>query len=102
MIDTLLHFRERAMQSDTLDRFGLRPKAYALVTLHRPSNVDDPGHLHALTGLLSRLSEHIPVIFPIHPRTRQRIEQADMPEGNILLTPPLGYLDFLPSWATPG
>jgi UDP-N-acetylglucosamine 2-epimerase (non-hydrolysing) len=94
MIDTLLRFRERAMQSDTLDRFGLRPKSYALVTLHRPANVDDPAHLRAMTGLLSRLSERIPVVFPIHPRTRQRIEQAGMPQGNILLTPPQGYLDF--------
>jgi UDP-N-acetylglucosamine 2-epimerase (non-hydrolysing) len=95
MIDTLLRFRDRAMQSDVLQQYGLAPKSYALATLHRPSNVDHPDQLRKLAGFLLRLSERLPVIFPVHPRTRQRWEVLNLPESRLILTPPLGYLDFL-------
>ncbi|MCX7809236.1 MAG: UDP-N-acetylglucosamine 2-epimerase (non-hydrolyzing), partial [Deltaproteobacteria bacterium] len=100
MIDTLLTHLPRAREQNTLDRLGLSPKGYALLTLHRPSNVDDA---HALTRLLQAIEEiakHLPVIFPVHPRTRKRIESfglGDRIERNphIRLLDPLGYLDFL-------
>jgi UDP-N-acetylglucosamine 2-epimerase (non-hydrolysing) len=95
MIDTLLRFRARAAQSRVWERFALEPRSYAVVTLHRPSNVDDGAKLKALVEAIADVAERLPVIFPVHPRTRQRMEALDIPRGGILLTSPLGYLDFL-------
>ena len=95
MIDTLLRFRARAAESDVLDRFSLRRGAYAVVTLHRPSNVDDPAQLRALLEVLDTVAGRLPVVFPIHPRTRSRIQSEGLSTGRILCAPPLGYLDFL-------
>jgi UDP-N-acetylglucosamine 2-epimerase (non-hydrolysing) len=95
MIDTLLRFRDRAMQSDVLQRLALNPNGYVLATLHRPSNVDDPQHLRGLAGLLTSLAERIPVVFPVHPRTQRRMEEAVLSTRGLILTPPLGYIDFL-------
>lgn len=95
MIDTLLRFREKAARSGVLEHLGLRSRAYAVATLHRPSNVDDAQQLKGLMGVLSELSERLPVIFPIHPRTRSRIESARLEDGAARLIPPLGYLEFL-------
>lgn len=95
MIDTLLRFREKAGASRVLDELGLDPRSYALVTLHRPSNVDDGGHLRGLVEMLARLRRRVPVVFPVHPRTRARLEEASIDTGGLLLTPPLPYLDFL-------
>jgi UDP-N-acetylglucosamine 2-epimerase (non-hydrolysing) len=74
---------------------GVQPKSYALATLHRPSNVDDPERLRGLTRLLTHLAVSLPVVFPIHPRTQSRMETAGVPDRGLILTPPLGYLDFL-------
>ena len=94
MIDTLLAARDRAMQSRVLDELGLAEGAYGLVTLHRPSNVDDPGALRALLGVLSELD--LPLVFPVHPRTRKRIADAGIALANRWrLIDPLGYLDFM-------
>jgi len=95
MIDTLLAFRRRAAESGVLDRLQLVPKRYCLVTLHRPSNVDEPDRLRGLVNMLHQLSKKLPIVFPVHPRTRSRIEEAGFDTGGLLLTPPLGYLDFL-------
>jgi UDP-N-acetylglucosamine 2-epimerase (non-hydrolysing) len=95
MIDTLLRFRRKAALSDVLDRLGLTPRGYVVATLHRPSNVDSPERLRELIGVFAELAETVPFVFPIHPRTRARIEDARIPTGRLLLTPPLGYLDFL-------
>ena len=95
MIDTLLRFRKQASQSDILNRLGVEPGAYAVATLHRPANVDDAGRLRSLTGALTHLALRIPVVFPVHPRTRHRMEESGMVADGLLLTPPLGYLDFL-------
>lgn len=95
MIDSLLRFRDRAMQSDILERLRVAPKEYALVTLHRPSNVDDPDQLRRLAEFLNETARHIAVVFPIHPRTRQRMTDAGIDTGQLILTAPLGYLDFL-------
>ncbi len=95
MIDTLLRFRERAARSDVLERLGLPRGGYAVVTLHRPSNVDDGERLAELAAMLGRLAERLPVVFPVHPRTRARLEAGAVPCGGLTLTSPLGYLDFL-------
>lgn len=95
MIDTLLAFRRRAAESTVLDQFELSADSYALVTLHRPSNVDEPERLRALVEMLGQLRRRLPVVFPVHPRTRARMENAGIAPDGLLLTPPLGYLDFL-------
>lgn len=95
MIDTLLASLNRAEHSDVLERFGLVPRAYAVATLHRPSNVDDPDRLRGLVSALSGLAQSLPVVFPIHPRTRQHLEQGGWEVPGLLLLPPLGYFDFL-------
>jgi UDP-N-acetylglucosamine 2-epimerase (non-hydrolysing) len=95
MIDTLLRFREKAERADVLERFGFTAGAYAVLTLHRPSNVDNPEQLRGLLRALSELSRRIPVVFPVHPRTRQRMDALGMRDQLLRLLPPLGYLDFL-------
>lgn len=74
-----------------------RQERFILVTLHRPSNVDDPATLGQLLATLNRLSKDIQIIFPIHPRTRRRLEEFKLSEvgANVLLTDPFGYLEFL-------
>ncbi len=95
MIDTLLRFRERAAQSAVLDSFGLTPGSYALVTMHRPSNVDNVARLTEFLSMLRQLSNQLPVVFPVHPRTMQRIQQAQVSHDGIMLLPPQSYLDFM-------
>jgi UDP-N-acetylglucosamine 2-epimerase (non-hydrolysing) len=93
MIDTLLRFRAQAERSAILDRLGLRPGGYAVVTLHRPSNVDQAGSLGRLAGALRELARSLPVVFPVHPRTAPSLAGADL--AGLRTIPPQGYLDFL-------
>ncbi len=96
MIDSLRANIHQAQQSDILERLGAKAKSYGLVTLHRPSNVDDPDHLAELVETLSIIAAELPLYLPVHPRTRTRL--ADHKLGvhpDIHLTDPLGYLDFL-------
>ncbi len=95
MIDTLLRFRDQARRSSVLSDLGLRAGAYAVATLHRPSNVDDAGQLKRLIEVLTEISRRTPVVFPVHPRTREKIETSSVSTEELHLTPPLGYLDFL-------
>jgi len=98
MIDTLFRYRERARQSDVLDRLALSPGCYAVLTLHRPSNVDDEGTLRMLLGAVARIQAEIPVVFPVHPRTRRRLEALAgvlPPMPGLRLADPMPYLDFL-------
>jgi UDP-N-acetylglucosamine 2-epimerase (non-hydrolysing) len=121
MIDSLLAFKDRANQSDILQQLNLRDgnlsngtARYGLLTLHRPSNVDQRSTLLNILEGLEYLSSSCPVIFPVHPRTRKRISEfglenffetgsvSDSPSrphaqanGRIRLVEPLGYLDFL-------
>ena len=95
MIDTLLRFREKAAQSDVLERLGLTHQQYAVATLHRPSNVDVPERLTALLDMLETVGKSIPVVFPVHPRTRGRIGETGRALQGVTLIPPQGYLDFL-------
>jgi UDP-N-acetylglucosamine 2-epimerase (non-hydrolysing) len=96
MIDTLLRFRERALQQPVLENLGLRSGEYVVVTLHRPSNVDDPARLTELVAMLGKLSSRIPVVFSVHPRTGKIMADHGVECGPaILRIPPQGYLDFL-------
>jgi UDP-N-acetylglucosamine 2-epimerase (non-hydrolysing) len=95
MIDTLMKFRDKAAQTGVLERLGLKRRGYAVATLHRPSNVDDVEHLAAMVDMLAGLARHLPVVFPVHPRTKERMEGAGIAECGLILTEPLGYLEFL-------
>ena len=98
MIDSLLFYLERAEQSPIIEDLGLTGGQYVLVTLHRPSNVDDRGVLAGLMGALAAIGRQLPVVFPVHPRTRKMIESMggafQIPAGMMLIDP-LGYLDFV-------
>jgi UDP-N-acetylglucosamine 2-epimerase (non-hydrolysing) len=98
MIDTLFKYRERASQSDILERLGLQPASYAALTLHRPSNVDTEAALGRVMAGIARVQAEIPMIFPVHPRTRRGLETLTRtlpPLPGLRLTDPLPYLDFL-------
>jgi UDP-N-acetylglucosamine 2-epimerase (non-hydrolysing) len=97
MIDTLLRHRGKAETSRILHSLGLSNGAYAVTTLHRPSNVDDVATLRGVMGALEEIGREMPVIFPIHPRTRQRLASFGIQTNHaqIRLIDPLGYLDFL-------
>jgi UDP-N-acetylglucosamine 2-epimerase (non-hydrolysing) len=95
MIDTLFHFREKAARSPILETLGVKPGAYAVATLHRPSNVDDPARLRELHGALGELARTLPVVFPVHPRTQAKLRDLGLTSAGLILTPPLGYLDFV-------
>jgi UDP-N-acetylglucosamine 2-epimerase (non-hydrolysing) len=95
MIDTLLLCRERSEQSSVLEDLGLCRGAYGVLTLHRPANVDDPAVFRGLLEAVERLQRELPIVFPVHPRTRKALDglvNGDLP--NLRLTDPLGYLDF--------
>jgi UDP-N-acetylglucosamine 2-epimerase (non-hydrolysing) len=91
MIDSLVRLLPAAMQSP---RNGL-PERYALVTLHRPSNVDDSASLRGLLGSLLEVAKQLPVVFSIHPRTRQRIHEFGIDVGKLKLLDPVPYIEFL-------
>lgn len=95
MIDTLVRLLPKADADGVCARLGVR-RPFALVTLHRPSNVDDPSALRPLLDVLATLAERVDVVFPVHPRTRAQIEawRVVLPP-RLLLIEPLGYLDFL-------
>jgi len=94
MVDTLLANLDRALASDVLVRLGLARGEYALVTLHRPANVDDPDALAALLAALGEIAERCPVVLPAHPRAAGRLAQAGL-SRRIQVIPPAGYLDFI-------
>jgi UDP-N-acetylglucosamine 2-epimerase (non-hydrolysing) len=103
MIDTLLKHRAMAKDLGLVNDLGLVPKGYATLTLHRPSNVDEKSTLQEIMDALAQIGEEIPIIFPIHPRTRKMVKSFGLEHyfengsrtGGIRCTEPLGYLDFL-------
>ncbi|MBN2218459.1 MAG: UDP-N-acetylglucosamine 2-epimerase (non-hydrolyzing) [Pirellulales bacterium] len=100
MIDTLRFMLPKARQCDTLAQVGVEPGQYGVVTLHRPANVDSPDTLGPLLDVLADVSERLPIVFPIHPRTQERIKRFGLAKKlgaarNVILTDPLGYLEFL-------
>ncbi|MCI0380018.1 MAG: UDP-N-acetylglucosamine 2-epimerase (non-hydrolyzing) [Gemmataceae bacterium] len=96
MIDTLHACRERCQSSAILETLSLQVKKYAVLTLHRPANVDEPEVFERMLAAIARLQREIPIVFPVHPRTRRALAEA-LPGGlpRLILTEPLGYLDFL-------
>ncbi len=109
MIDCLMRHREVAANSSILQQLGVRrngsgPSPYGVLTLHRPSNVDDPATLKGILSAISKVATDFPVFFPVHPRTRKNIENfglgsyfhaAENAVSGIVPLEPLGYLDFL-------
>ena len=100
MIDTLVRELPKAKLLQTKEKLDLKAGSYALVTMHRPSNVDDPEILERLLILLREFSGQLPVIFPVHPRTRKSAEQANLSDlltgnGTFKAIDPIPYLDNL-------
>jgi UDP-N-acetylglucosamine 2-epimerase (non-hydrolysing) len=97
MIDTLLAHRAGAPWDEVRQRLGLEDRGYAVLTLHRPANVDDPARLRQLITRLAQVTAHMPVIFPMHPRTARRLAEHGIAPEAIGLRPvePLGYREFL-------
>lgn len=100
MIDSLLKHLARAAGSTVREDLGLSGSDYAVVTLHRPSNVDERSTLARIVSALGRVGARLPVVFPIHPRTRKNLSEFGLLEevergGAVRLVEPLGYLDFL-------
>lgn len=103
MIDTLLKHEAMAERLTLRGDLGLTPKGYATVTLHRPSNVDDPAILAGILEALNEISRELPVVFPIHPRTRKMVQRFGLAHylntggevRGLWVTDPLGYLEFL-------
>lgn len=97
MIDTLFAAREEARSCGILERLGLATGGYGLLTLHRPANVDDPVALRLLLATLDAVAARLPLVFPVHPRTRLRLQGASaaFSGSRWTLTDPLGYLEFL-------
>ncbi|MFO1204692.1 MAG: UDP-N-acetylglucosamine 2-epimerase (non-hydrolyzing) [Burkholderiales bacterium] len=103
IVDNLLHLLEE------LECLGSPPvkssivkqahRCYAVLTLNRPANTDDPNALREITEAIRRVSERIPVIFPIHPRVRQRVEELNLDFGSRTeMTPPMSFIDFVDLW----
>jgi UDP-N-acetylglucosamine 2-epimerase (non-hydrolysing) len=107
MIDTLMHSLDRARRSTVIDQLGVRSRQYCILTLHRPSNVDDPAKFSETLCAVAELAEEIPIIFVAHPRCATSIQQLNIPNMRswkhgstvsacgIWVTPPLSYTDFL-------
>ncbi len=99
MIDNLIRNLEKAKQIGYYKNLDLKSKAYGLVTIHRPSNVDKKEDLQKVFEILNYIQTKIKIIFPIHPRTQKNLEKynlrEDINKSNIVLIEPLGYLEFL-------
>lgn len=95
MVDTLLQLLDRARMKAMPKLLGVKDRDYAFVTLHRPSNVDDRASLDELLRALEDIGERMTVLFAVHPRTRRRIQEFGLalPNGNVRLLDPLGYLE---------
>jgi UDP-N-acetylglucosamine 2-epimerase (non-hydrolysing) len=100
MIDTLLKNREQAEKSDVLDRLSIEDRKYAVMTLHRPSNVDERDVFNGILDAVEVIAKDLEIVFPAHPRTLKQFNEIGIGErikdiSNIKITDPMGYLDFL-------
>ena len=97
MIDSLVHYLPKIENSTILDDLSLKPREYIVVTLHRPSNVDNPENLVKIFNEFKKIAEKIKIVFPIHPRTKRTLQSAniDYEHPNILLIEPVGYISFI-------
>lgn len=98
MIDTLFNMRKRSAESTILGDLGISKKQYALVTLHRPSNVDQQETLANFVDILEETSQDLPMVWPVHPRSQNRAEEFDLWDrlqsiDSLYLLDPVGYLD---------
>lgn len=99
MIDTLVAFGEQIDSSPILDKLGIVKNSYALMTMHRPSNVDTKENLEKLLDIIEFITKKKKLVFPIHPRTMKNLEKFGLHEqlttnSDVIITPPLGYLAF--------
>lgn len=96
MIDCLVDAWPVIEEQQSWVTLGLAPKEYGLVTLHRPSNVDRPDVLSTMVSALEQIAEQLPLVFPVHPRTRARLKDAGLQERSAIhLIDPLGYIEFI-------
>ena len=100
MIDTLLKHREKASKSKMLEKLGIKKGEYCILTLHRPSNVDNKKDFLNIISILEKIQQKTKIIFPAHPRTQKNIKKFNLSQKirsmeNLIMTEPLGYLDFL-------
>lgn len=99
MVDSLLRFKPMAEELKTWENYGVKARGYGLVTLHRPSNVDDPKDLYEIVEALLQIQVELPLLFPVHPRSRKQLEQEKLLERlettGVQVLQPLGYLEFL-------
>ena len=100
MIDSLEMLRRSIQKESVYSDMGLHPGKYGLVTLHRPSNVDNPEIITRLCHALIRISERVPLVFPVHPRTRKRMENLDLlslleKADNLIISEPINYIRFM-------
>lgn len=100
MMDSLVRFRAQAASLNVIDHFGLAPRSYVLMTMHRPSNVDSPERLRTIIEALASVTALHPVVFPVHPRTQRNLElhgywQSLSEHPHLHLIKPLGYLEFM-------
>ena len=96
MIDTLLACRDLCRRSTILNELGLEGRPFGVLTLHRPANVDDPVVLSGLLDAIDQVQRELPIVFPVHPRTRKALEGRDLAAlPGLIVTDPLGYLDFM-------
>lgn len=94
MIDSLLRVLPRTEESDVVSRLGLEGQKYSVMTMHRPSNVDESANFEQMIAALAPLAEEAPLMFPVHPRTRAQVEALNAPPG-LRCIEPLGYLEFI-------
>jgi len=99
MIDTLLKQQSKIQKSEILNELNIGAKEYALLTLHRPSNVDNVTELTNIVNAIESIQQKIKVVFPVHPRTKNKIEEFGLSARtdsmkNLIMTDPLGYSDF--------
>jgi UDP-N-acetylglucosamine 2-epimerase (non-hydrolysing) len=95
MIDSLRAHLQKALAKEPWRQFQLQPRSYGVVTLHRPGNVDDPQVFREIAAALRDIGEELTLIFPVHPRTRQRIDHYKLDLSGVRMLAPAGYLDFL-------
>jgi UDP-N-acetylglucosamine 2-epimerase (non-hydrolysing) len=94
MIDTLLKNQSRFLQPSLWKDLSLKEKEYFIITLHRPSNVDEVNQLQKLLSEITLSAQQLPIIFPVHPRTRKTLLSANLSWSNLFCVDPLGYLEF--------
>jgi UDP-N-acetylglucosamine 2-epimerase (non-hydrolysing) len=95
MIDTLHQNLHRLVQPELWRSADLKEKQYFLLTLHRPANVDDPANLRHLLETIMKCTGNLPVVFPVHPRTRKILDNIGYQDARLVLTEPMGYLEFI-------